>query len=158
MADDFSSTGADTADATPLAAGQLKKNGYALLKGFPCKIADISVSKTGKHGHAKCNFVGYDIFTGKKYEDLCPSTHNMSVPVVVRTEWELIDISDDGFASLHPTTGDVGDPKETLKIQEGELGEKIRAAFDAGEVCILNVTSAMKQEQILGFKTGTQED
>lgn len=42
-------------------------------------MIDVSTSKTGKHGHAKCNFTATDIFTGKKLEDMCPSTHNVDV-------------------------------------------------------------------------------
>jgi translation initiation factor 5A len=87
----------DTADAGssatyPAQCSSLRKNGHVVIKNRPCKIVDMSTSKTGKHGHAKVHLVAIDIFTGKKLEELSPSTHNMDVPNVSRREFQLVRI------------------------------------------------------------------
>merc|ERR1711868_250340 len=89
MADeDYSVEAAGDAGAAatkPMEAGQVRKGGFIMIKGKPCKVLDVSTSKTGKHGHAKCHFVASNIFTGKKQEELCPATHNIDVPFVFLT-------------------------------------------------------------------------
>eukprot|EP01107_Rhizomastix_libera_P006816 TRINITY_DN20_c0_g1_i2.p1 TRINITY_DN20_c0_g1~~TRINITY_DN20_c0_g1_i2.p1 ORF type:complete len:155 (+),score=32.91 TRINITY_DN20_c0_g1_i2:24-488(+) len=151
MSDSFE--GADeqqqTSGTFPAQCSSLRKNGFVMLKGNPCKISDMSTSKTGKHGHAKVHLVGYDIFTNKRYEDLCPSTHNMYVPEVGKEDFSLLDITHDGFVSL--LTAD-GDTKDDLKLPEGELGEEIRAAFDEGKEVVVNVQSAVGMEAIVAWK------
>lgn len=88
----------------------------------------MSTSKTGKHGHAKVHLVAIDIFTGKKLEELCPSTHNMNVPNVTRTEYQFSHI-EDGF--LHLIKAD-GSEKSDVKLPEDEIGKSIEKYEDAG--------------------------
>ncbi|EGR47866.1 hypothetical protein MKX07_003675 [Trichoderma sp. CBMAI-0711] len=126
----FESADAGASLTYPMQCSALRKNGFVVIKGRPCKIVDMSTSKTGKHGHAKVHLVALDIFTGKKYEDLSPSTHNMDVPNVTRREYQLIDISDDGFLSL---MNDDGDLKDDVRMPDGEIGEKINKLFKIDE-------------------------
>ncbi|KAM0452677.1 hypothetical protein ACHAPV_009296 [Trichoderma viride] len=126
----FESADAGASLTYPMQCSALRKNGFVVIKGRPCKIVDMSTSKTGKHGHAKVHLVALDIFTGKKYEDLSPSTHNMDVPNVTRREYQLLDISDDGFLSL---MNDDGDTKDDVRMPDGEIGEKINKLFRVDE-------------------------
>ncbi|EEQ41624.1 eukaryotic translation initiation factor 5A [Clavispora lusitaniae ATCC 42720] len=144
----FETADAGAALTFPMQCSALRKNGHVVIKGRPCKIIDMSTSKTGKHGHAKVHLVATDIFTGKKLEDLSPSTHNMEVPNVTRAEYQLLDI-DDGFLSL--MTND-GDTKDDVKIPDGELGDKIQADFDEGKDLIISVISAMGEEAAISHK------
>jgi len=140
----------------PAEAGSLRKNGHCMLKGNPCKIVEISVSKTGKHGHAKCHIVGIDIFTNKKYEDLCPSTHNMDVPNVQRTEFQLLDIDRDaGSVSVLLDNGETKDdlnlPTDTAGNHE-DVANDLLAAFDEGKSLLITVLQAMDKEKVVAFK------
>merc|ERR1711879_447874 len=118
--EEFAQAGAGASETFPMQCSALRKGGHVVIKDRPCKIVDMSTSKTGKHGHAKVHMVAIDIFTGKKLEDICPSSHNMNVPNVKRTEYTLLDIADDGFLSLLLPDGST---KEDLKLPSGHLGE-----------------------------------
>jgi len=148
---DFQSAGSGASVTYPVQCSALRKGGHVMIKGRPCKVMEMSTSKTGKHGHAKVHLVALDIFTNKKYEDLCPSTHNIDVPNVNRSDYQLIDISDDGFATL---MNDKGDTRADLSVPEGELGDKIREDFEKGEgTVIVTVMSAVGEEVIVASKT-----
>jgi len=135
----------------PKQCSAFRKNEFIVLKGRPCKVVEMSTSKTGKHGHAKVHIVGLDIFTSKKYEDICPSTHNMEAPVVKRKDYQLMSINEDGFVSL--LNLDTCEEKADLKLPEDDMGKQIRDAFEKDETGILcTVVTAMGEESILAFK------
>jgi translation initiation factor 5A len=117
----------------PVQCSALRKNGYVVIKGRPCKILDMS--NAGGYGHTKVHLVGIDIFTGKKLEDLSLLTYNMDVPNVTYTKYSLISI-DDGFLTL---LTDSGSTKDDVKLPEGELGQKILADFEDGKEVSLSV-------------------
>lgn len=127
---------------------------YIVIKGRPCKVADVSTSKTGKHGHAKCNFTAIDIFTNKKLEDIIPSTHNTNVPNVSRTEYSLMDISEDDFCTLLLEDGTTRADIKLPDIPEG-YGRELREAFNSGKSLQVSVMSAMGHEQIIAHKEET---
>ena len=126
-----------------------------MLKGFPCKVIEVTTSKTGKHGHAKANITGIDIFTGKKYMDISPTSHNMTKPVVTTAIYSIMDIADGGELTL---MDEGGSTKEDLNLpKDADLAAKIAETFAAaqqdGTEVLVVVTSAMDKEQITDFKT-----
>eukprot|EP00695_Tsukubamonas_globosa_P001685 TRINITY_DN2747_c0_g1_i1.p1 TRINITY_DN2747_c0_g1~~TRINITY_DN2747_c0_g1_i1.p1 ORF type:complete len:126 (+),score=25.93 TRINITY_DN2747_c0_g1_i1:361-738(+) len=94
----------------------------------------------GKHGHAKTNLVGVDVFTGSKLTCMCPSSHNLDVPHVKRMDYQLMNVSDDNFSSL---LGENGDTRNDLKLPENEMGDQIKEAFEEGHEVVVTVFSAM---------------
>jgi len=114
--DDYDAADAGAADCTPIEAGAARKGGFLVIKGRPCKIVDVSKAKVGKHGAAKCHFIGIDIFTAKKLECICPASAGLSQPIVERIEYQLCDIADDGYLSLMTGGGDMRDDIKVTSI------------------------------------------
>merc|ERR1712058_30162 len=123
----FDSADAGASTTFPMQCSALRKNGFVVIKNRPCKIVEMSTSKTGKHGHAKVHLVGIDIFNGKKYEDICPSTHNMNVPNVTRQDYDLCDINEGFLTYMDEKGAECSD----LKLPESDVGKELTAEFEA---------------------------
>merc|ERR1711959_202049 len=159
MADeDYSVEGAADAGAAhtqPMEAGQIRKGGFIMIKGNPCKVVDVSTSKTGKHGHAKCHFVAINIFNGKKAEELCPASHNAQVPFVTRKEYQVMSVDDAPYVSLMDPDGEC---REDLQFPSGtsddkDVSQKLIEYIEAGDCDVMvTVLSACGNEKIVDVK------
>jgi translation initiation factor 5A len=150
----FESADAGASLTYPQQAGTIRKGGFIVINGHPCKVADVSTSKTGKHGHAKCHFVAIDIFSGKKYESLEPSSHNCDVPNIGRKEYTVSDINDEDYVSLLDEGGNI---REDLKLPTGtedsdKLAISIQENYKAGNEMIITVLKSMGTEMISSIK------
>merc|ERR1711941_9746 len=128
----------------------IRKGSYLMIKGNPCKCVEVSTSKTGKHGHAKAHIVAIDIFTGKKMEDLCPTSHNLDVPFVKKTEYQVLSAdADSGEVSLLtedgstkddlnlPTFVSIGEPTDDDKKVSDEICDVVEVGDKTVLVAVL---------------------
>ncbi|CAI5464745.1 unnamed protein product [Closterium sp. Yama58-4] len=122
-------------------AGTTYKGGYIVINGRPCKVVEISTSRT-MSGHKKCRFVATDLFTNETLEDSSPASHNCEVPNVVYAEYTVLKIVDGDKVSLMFEGGDTREldlpPDEALRSQikdglgqDKELSLTVVSAMDA---------------------------
>ncbi|KAI9713463.1 MAG: Eukaryotic translation initiation factor 5A [Bogoriella megaspora] len=153
----FTPTSGNASLTTPAQASSLRKSGHVLLKSHPCKISSLSTSKPGKHGHAKLNIEGYDIFTHKKYEDVFPSHATVEVPVVTKVEYQVLMVARDWFLSLWRVEDEV--TRGDLRVPEGEARDKLRKLMAEEKEVGVIVVRAMGRDMVLEVKEiGRDED
>jgi len=157
----FESQDSGAAESYPIEAGQIRKGGHIMIKNRPCKVSDVTSSKTGKHGHAKCHFVAIDIFNGKKCEDLVPASHTTYAPFVKKNEYQCIDVDEDGFVTV---ITDSGDTRSDLKVPDcmampppgaSAISDQIRDLLAEERDFFVIVQSACGMEQIMDVKVMT---
>ena len=73
--------------------GSLQKGSYVLLEGVPCKVVDIQISKSGKHGHAKARFTAIGLVDGKKRIEVMPAHDNVEIPMVEKKSAQVLSIT-----------------------------------------------------------------
>lgn len=149
---DLSGGTSGAALTVPRQCSALRKGGYVMIKNRPCKIVEMSTSKTGKHGHAKVHYVGLDIFTNKKYEDICPSTHNVTVPNVHRCEIQVIDCDDDGFMSIMSESGEITEIKCPEKCCSEDVRSMLKDTEDTDNAVMAVIWRAIGLEEVLELK------
>jgi len=74
-------------------AGSLKVGNYILMDNVPCVIKSIQISKTGKHGHAKCRIEAIGIINDDKKIMVMPGHEKVDVPIVEKRSGQILSIT-----------------------------------------------------------------
>tara|TARA_Y100000310_G_C20128587_1_gene554779 strand:+ start:102 stop:491 length:390 start_codon:yes stop_codon:yes gene_type:complete len=73
-------------------ATQAKSGTTLLVDGDPYTVRSNDISKTGKHGHAKCRIEAIGIFNGKKKVIAVPGHERFEVPLVEKKKAQVLSI------------------------------------------------------------------
>lgn len=75
-------------------ATQAKIGTNILVDGVACTVKSIDISKTGKHGHAKCRIEAVGIITGNKKVFVVPGHERLEVPLVDKRKAQVLSVGD----------------------------------------------------------------
>ncbi|MDI6825727.1 MAG: translation initiation factor IF-5A [Candidatus Aenigmarchaeota archaeon] len=80
-------------DKTTSVIKNLKKGSFVLIDDVPCKVIDISVTKSGKHGASKTRVEGIGLFDGRRKSIVKPSDDTVDVPIITKKKAQVLAIS-----------------------------------------------------------------
>jgi len=73
-----------------ISATEIKTGTNILIEGDPCTVKKIDISKTGKHGHAKCRIEAVSIISGNKKVFVTPGHDRYDVPLVDKRKGQIL--------------------------------------------------------------------
>ena len=87
-------------------------------------------------------------------EDSLPSSHNIDVPNIKRTELSLVAVDGDGYLSLMDQAGNM---RSDIKLPEDtdddiELGKRIKEYAENGKEVLVTILAAMDIEKVIEAK------
>jgi translation initiation factor 5A len=141
---------------TKITPEALKKPGFAMIQGMPCRISEINHKpKATANGNKRLHLVGHHIDTGKKYEDtlnLSAGFHGIDVPLTQKAAYTLLDVdASSGFLSLLTEGGDTKEDVGLSRAAEEEggfdaIGRELLQRFEAGESLKVHVLTIMGKD------------
>ena len=70
----------------------LKKGSFVTIDGVPCRVDDVSISKSGKHGHAKVRVDAIGLFDGIRKSIVKPSDARVDTPMILKKKAQVLAI------------------------------------------------------------------
>ena len=102
----------------------------------------------GKHGSAKVQFTGLDIFTAKKQVETYGTGDKMDAPVVKRSDMQFMSMDEEGLCQLMDAEGNI--VEVMVSKDDEEVRKELEDANANDETPGVQVLKAMGKECIVG--------
>jgi translation initiation factor 5A len=159
MSDDetFEVTDAGSSMCEKTDTNRLKNGSLIMIKGFPCKVTEVTTAKPGKHGSAKVIMKGKDILSNKIYECTYHAGDMVDAPIVKRIEYQLLNIEGTTLELLD----DKGEVKSDVDLPEEEHLKEIKnniiKFFEEGKREVLvTVLNTLGKELVTDVREGNE--
>jgi translation initiation factor 5A len=76
-------------------ASEARSGSIILVDGVACTVRSNDISKTGKHGHAKCRIEAIGIIDGKKKVFVAGGHDRLEVPLINKNKAQVLSVSED---------------------------------------------------------------
>lgn len=105
----------------------LQKGKYCIIDGVASIVTDVSISRPGKHGHAKVNMMAVGMLDGKKRNIVMPGHDKIEVPVIGKKNAQVLSIVLDKANVMD---------SETFETFDLTIPEELKADLKEGSVVV----------------------
>ena len=113
-------------DKKHVPTSSLKKGSYILIDGVASTVTDISISRPGKHGHAKANIMAVGMVDGKK-RNMVTGDHEVEAPIIGKKNAQVLTVS-----GTHANVMDT----ESYETFDLEIPEDLQGQVKEGSVIV----------------------
>ena len=106
-----------------ISASSAKPGVAILVDGAPCIVKSNDMSKTGKHGHAKCRIEAINIIDGKKKVFVTGGHERLESPMINKRKAQVLSIIEDKANVMdleNYETFEIPIPEELIEELKGE--------------------------------------
>jgi translation initiation factor 5A len=123
-------------------AGGIKAGNFIIMENAACKVVDVQISKSGKHGHAKARITAVGLLDGKKRVEVMPCHDTVEVPIISKKSAQILSIIGDKASVM-----DV----ETYETFELDIPDELRGQVAEGtQVLFWTVLGQKVMKQVKG--------
>ena len=105
----------------------LKKGSYINIEGVASTVTDISISRPGKHGHAKANIMAVGMIDEKK-RNMVTSDHEVEAPIIGKKNAQVLSVNGDHANVMDSETYETFDIFIPEELQ-GDVSEGVTVVY-----------------------------